>query len=210
MKKIFLLFFALFSISFCEIKDNINIFTEAERKSLEEQIDSLQKKYEIKIFVVTSEYGEGYILENPERTLIINIQKSSDKLVKVEESFTNDMNMQEKDKDISLLIDNLEHFLLQKNYVKYVSEFASSALEMYNATEKENLEVEKREFYMEHKWSIIKWAVIVLTMLNIIGRIYYISRKKKQRMLASIEADRRRKEEKIERNKLFHDMKKEK
>lgn len=208
MKKVLLVFFALFSISFCEIKDDLDIFNATEEKTLGEQIDILQKKHGIKIIVVTSEYGDSYILENPEKTLIMNIQKSGENIVKIEENFTNDMNMQEKDNDISLLIDNLEPFLLKKEYVKYLVEFASSSLEMYEATEKENLEMEKKEFYVEHKWALIKWSAIVLTLLNIIGRICYISKKKKQRMLEAIEDNKIKKIEKLEKNRLFHDMKK--
>ncbi len=128
MKKCVILFFILFSFLNAELKDNINLFTSEEKEKLNIHIEKLYKKYNIKINVITSDYGEGYVLENPERTVVINIQKGANKKIKIEESFTNDMNMNEKDKELSDLIDGLEHYILEEKYGAYVDEFIEGAL----------------------------------------------------------------------------------
>lgn len=178
MKKCIVLFFILFSFINAELKDNINLFSKEEKEKINIQIEQLYKKYNIKVYVITSDYGEGYVLENPERTLVINVQKGSNKKIKIEESFTNDMNMNEKNEELTLLVDNLEQYILKEDYAKYIQEFMDGALEIYGTTDA--AEANKESYFLDNKWQIIKWTVILLTLLNIIVRIKRISKKKKE------------------------------
>lgn len=177
MKKFLLFFFVIFSISFSELKDGLNLFSEEDKKILTEVIEELEEKNELKIYVITSEYGEGYVVENPERTIIINVQKIDKKKIKIEESFTNDLNMQEKEKEINLLLDNLEVLVTKEEYVKYIEEVLRNSIEIYRTIDNEELDSET--FFHRYKWEIIKWIVIILTLVNIVVRIRIVSGKKK-------------------------------
>lgn len=204
MKKCIILFFILFSFLNAELKDDINLFTSEEKEKLNTHIEKLYKKYNIKINVITSEYGEGYVLENPERTVVVNIQKSANKKIKIEESFTNDMNMNEKDKELSDLIDSLEHYILEEKYGAYVDEFIEGALAIYGTTEV--VELNKENYFLEHKWQIIKWVLIILTLLNILVRIKYISKKKKEMLKQKEREEELKKIERKEKNSLHHKL----
>lgn len=204
MKKCIILFFILFSFLNAELKDNINLFTSEEKEKLNVHIEKLYKKYNIKINVITSDYGEGYVLENPERTVVVNIQKGANKKIKIEESFTNDMNMNEKDKELSDLIDGLEHYILEEKYGAYVDEFIEGALSIYGTTEV--VELNKENYFLEHKWQIIKWVLIVLTLLNILVRIKYISKKKKEMLKQKEREEELKKIERKEKNSLHHKL----
>ena len=204
MKKCIILFFILFSFLNAELKDDINLFTSEEKEKLNTHIEKLYKKYNIIINVITSEYGEGYVLENPERTVVVNIQKSANKKIKIEESFTNDMNMNEKDKELSDLIDSSEHYILEEKYGAYVDEFIEGALAIYGTTEV--VELNKENYFLEHKWQIIKWVLIILTLLNILVRIKYISKKKKEMLKQKEREEELKKIERKEKNSLHHKL----
>lgn len=167
----------IFSISFSELKDGLNLFSEEDKKILTGVIEELEEKNELKIYVITSEYGEGYVVENPERTIIINVQKIDKKKIKIEESFTNDLNMQEKEKEINLLLDNLEVLIAKEEYVKYIEEVLRNSIEIYGTIDSEGIDSET--FFHKYKWEIIKWIVIILTLVNIVVRIRVVSGKKK-------------------------------
>lgn len=180
IKKIMVLFSMVFVFAFSEIRDGINLFTESEKKKLDEVSKVLEEKYNLKIYIITSEYSDETMVDGPDKSVIVNLEREENKKIRIRESFSQDLNMAEKEEELNTLVDNLEHYLHEEKFVSYIEELLKNSLELY--TEEEEKEEFKLETFLYHyKWQIIKWLVIVLTILNIVVRMKRISKEKKAR-----------------------------
>ncbi|MGL4687329.1 MAG: hypothetical protein ACRCVS_01430 [Fusobacteriaceae bacterium] len=177
MKKWIVIIMCCLSVqSFTEIRDGIKIFSKEKIESLNSKIKEFESKNEIRFFLVTNAFGEDFSIENPEKAIILSIKKDNLGTISVEQNFTRDIKIEENEEEVNLLIDNIVGFLKNGEIDKYVEEFIVGINDiLQNDGEKEN----SGYSFAENKWKIIKWIVVILTFLNIIGRIRGISKKKR-------------------------------
>lgn len=203
--KLIFLFFLVFTFSMGEIRDQLNLFPKENIPKLEEAINKFENNNEIRFYLITSQYGEGFVVENPEKTMILNIQKNNENGdFSIESSFSRDLDMEGNEEDLNFLLDNLETFLEKKtsDNVKYVEEYLEGINDIFK---KNNIDYDDRSMLQKYKWDLIKWGVILLTLINIISRIRYVSKLKKKRMEDALKL----KEERLkERKKRLEEEKK--
>lgn len=177
MKKIIVMLMLIWSSAFGEVRDGINLFSSnaTDKTRLELGIKELEKKYKVKIYVVTLENEEEKITEGLERTIILSIEKGKDRL-KVKESFSRDLNMEDKEEELNKVIDEADKYIQQGNFYLYISEILNKSLELYHEEE-----VIEESINVSDKWRIISWIIIVLTIINILARISRVKKKKYSR-----------------------------
>lgn len=140
MKKLItVLFFILSVFSFGEIKDNIGLFGEAEKESINEVIEKIENEKEIKIYLNTVIGQESFQLENPQKTFIITYQQMSKNVIITELKFTEDLGMSDKSQELDLVLDSLKDYVFDYNYMEYTK----SLLEQVSALISEQSEDEQ-------------------------------------------------------------------
>ncbi|MGL5122925.1 MAG: hypothetical protein ACRC6K_01990 [Fusobacteriaceae bacterium] len=181
MRKFIIIIMCYLSIqSFAEIRDEIKIFSKEKIEYLNSKIKEFEDKNEIRVYLITNAFGEDFSIENPEKALIISIKKNNLGSISVEQSFTRDIKIEEHEEEVNLLVDNIVGFLKNGEIDRYVEEFIIGVESiLQNDSEKENSGFD----FSENKWKIIKWIVVILTFLNIIGRIRAISKKKREKKI---------------------------
>ena len=184
MKKIIGAIFLFVSIvSFGEIRDNINIFSKETKSEIEKRITEFEKKNKIRVYLATSPYGEGVVLSDPVKTIIINIQKNTvEGNLVIEESFSQDLDMEQYGEDLEEIVESLKEYAETIDLKNYVLDFLTGVDELLSTIEEERDEVKEEFHWSENKWKIIAWIGIILTFLNVIGRIVYVSRIKKRKI----------------------------
>lgn len=120
MKKILFLFLAINMFSFSEIKDQIKIIPMEELREIEKKIDEVERKNEVKIYVKTVSGEESMQVENPQKTVMIILQKISETKYATELKFTEDLRMEEKDKEIDLLLNYAKDKIFKKDFNGYI------------------------------------------------------------------------------------------
>ncbi|MGL5125867.1 MAG: hypothetical protein ACRC6U_07815 [Fusobacteriaceae bacterium] len=182
-KKIGIIFLLIATLSFGEIRDNINIFSKETKSEIEKKITTFEKKNKIRIYLATSPYGEGVVLSDPTKTIIVNIQKNTlEGTLAIEESFSQDLNMEQYAEELDVIVESLKEYAETRDLKNYVIDFLTGVDELLSTIEEEKEEVDSEFSWSENKWKIIAWIGIILTFLNVIGRIIYISRIKKRKI----------------------------
>lgn len=183
MKKIVgILLLSLSILSFGEIRDNLNIFSEETKIEIEKKITEFEKKNKIRVYLATSPYGEGVVLSNPVKTIIINIQKNNlEGNLAIEKSFSQDLAMDQYQEELETLLETLNEYAETRDLKNYVIDFLDGVDELLLTIQEENDELKPEFTWSENKWKIITWFVIFLTFSNVIGRIIYVSRLKKRK-----------------------------
>lgn len=120
MKKLILaIFFAVFAVSFGEIKDNIGLFGDTEKETINEIIEKIENEKELKIYLNTVIGQETYQLANPQKTVIITYQQLSKDVIITELKFTEDLGMSDKAQELDLMLDSLKDYVFDYNYMEY-------------------------------------------------------------------------------------------
>ncbi|MGL6115487.1 MAG: hypothetical protein ACRC1R_10750 [Cetobacterium sp.] len=172
LKKCFLGIIFISTIIFAQINDNLNILNDGDKTLIQEKIEELKEKNDIKVYVNTLISGEGFEIEDPEKSILINFTQKDDKTVNVEIKFTQDLNMEEKGPELDILLDNLEQFVKEKKYGEYTVEFLNGTQELLS----ENITLQEQEEYSQDQ-SRAKYIFfggiifICLTILIIILKI---------------------------------------
>lgn len=172
LKKILVGMVILGNILFAQVNDNLNLFKEQDKTLINEKIEKFQDATGIKVYVNTLIPDEGFEIENPEKAIILNFRQKENNIINVEVKFTQDLNMEEKDEEMNVLLNNLEEFINKKDYGDYTVEFLDGTQELLseNITLKEQEAHEKENNFF--KYGIIGIIVfIVLTILIIISKI---------------------------------------
>lgn len=179
LKKIAILFLMISVYTFSEVRDGINLFTKEERITLTKEIEALEEEHKIKIYILTLDSNGEKQTEGPDKSIIINIEKEGDKKISVSIIFSQDLGMAEKEEDLNSLIDSLSNQLLEKEYYSYVKELLDNVIKSYMPEDESSIDEES--FLHYYKWKIIKWTVIILTILNILVRIRRVEKEKRER-----------------------------
>ena len=93
MKKILFLFVLLATFAFGKVNDTLSLFTADQLKSINEQIDEIQDKRGITVYVNTYSGDEGFVIDKAQKVVVLNIIKMEDGNPKVELKFSKDMEL---------------------------------------------------------------------------------------------------------------------
>lgn len=183
MKKILGVIFLFISVlSFGEIRDNINVFSKETIAEMDKKITEFEKKNKIRVYLATSPYGEGVVVTNPVKTIIINIQKNTlEGNLSIEQSFSQDLGVDQYQEELDGILESLNEYAETRDLKNYVIDFLTGMDELLVTINEEREEVNPEFTWSGSKWKIIAWFGIILTFLNVIGRIVYVSRMKKRK-----------------------------
>lgn len=119
-KKIFIVgIFLINLLLFGRVNDNLNLFDEIQKVELEKKIEDIGKKRDINIYVNSFSGEEGFVVEQAERVLILNLIKSSEEKFKVELKVTKDMELDDIQGSIDEVLNINERYLAERKIVDY-------------------------------------------------------------------------------------------
>lgn len=119
-KKIFIVgIFLINLLLFGRVNDNLNLFDEVQKVELEKKIEDIGKKRDINIYVNSFSGEEGFVVEQAERVLILNLIKSSEEKFKVELKVTKDMELDDIQGSIDEVLNINERYLAERKIVDY-------------------------------------------------------------------------------------------
>ena len=147
MKKILccILFMIIFSSSFAGIKDETETLNSESMRRIEKVIEKIESSQKIKLYVNIFNGEESFQTEDPQQTIIFNIQKISEEEIGAELNFSEDLNMENKSTEIGVVLDYYQKYLYDKKYEEYITSILN-AIEQILTSQKNDEEEEKEEF----------------------------------------------------------------
>lgn len=147
MKKILccILSMIIFSSSFAGIKDETETLNSESMKRIEKVIEKIENSQKIKLYVNIFNGEESFQTEDPQQTIIFNIQKISEEEIGAELNFSEDLNMENKSTEIGVVLDYYQKYLYDKKYEEYITSILN-AIEQILTSQKNDEEEEKEEF----------------------------------------------------------------
>ncbi len=122
MKKILVVvsFLVISLLRFSEINDNLNLFSESQKKIIGEKIEEISEEKNISTYINTFNEDIGFIVSNPEKAFILNLKKMSEDDYKVEASFSKDIDIEGNRIEIEEVLVEGSKLLENKNYYEYI------------------------------------------------------------------------------------------
>lgn len=147
MKKILccILSMIIFSSSFAGIKDETETLNSESIKRIEKVVEKIESSQKIKLYVNIFNGEESFQTEDPQQTIIFNIQKISEEEIGAELNFSEDLNMENKSTEIGVVLDYYQKYLYDKKYEEYITSILN-AIEQILTSQKNDEEEEKEEF----------------------------------------------------------------
>ena len=147
MKKILccILSMIIFSSSFAGIKDETETLNSESMRRIEKVIEKIESSQKIKLYVNIFNGEESFQTEDPQQTIIFNIQKISEEEIGAELNFSEDLNMENKSTEIGVVLDYYQKYLYDKKYEEYITSILN-AIEQILTSQKNDEEDEKEEF----------------------------------------------------------------
>ena len=147
MKKILccILSMIIFSSSFAGIKDETENLNSESIERIEKVIEKIESSQKIKLYVNIFNGEESFQTEDPQQTIIFNIQKISEEEIGAELNFSEDLNMENKSTEIGVVLDYYQKYLYDKKYEEYITSILN-AIEQILTSQKNDEEEEKEEF----------------------------------------------------------------
>jgi hypothetical protein len=147
MKKILccILSMIIFSSSFAGIKDETETLNSESIKRIEKVVEKIESSQKIKLYVNIFNGEESFQTEDPQQTIIFNIQKISEEEIGAELNFSEDLNMENKSTEIGIVLDYYQKYLYDKKYEEYITSILN-AIEQILTSQKNDEEEEKEEF----------------------------------------------------------------
>ncbi|QNM15013.1 hypothetical protein [Fusobacterium hominis] len=180
MKKILFLFVLLATFAFGKVNDTLSLFTADQLKSINEQIDEIQDKRGISVYVNTYSGDEGFVIDKAQKVVVLNIIKMEDGNPKVELKFSKDM---ELDDDTQSGIDDLlnlnEKSISENKNAEYVNEMLIGVDSLMENIKIEEPIVVEQELVTEKKVGFfIGMGLAFLIIFGIIVRVLMMKYKK--------------------------------
>ena len=180
MKKILFLFVLLATFAFGKVNDTLSLFTADQLKSINEQIDEIQDKRGITVYVNTYSGDEGFVIDKAQKVVVLNIIKMEDGNPKVELKFSKDM---ELDDDTQSGIDDLlnlnEKSISENKNAEYVNEMLIGVDSLMENIKIEEPIVVEQELVTEKKLGFfIGMGLAFLIIFGIIVRVLMMKYKK--------------------------------
>lgn len=175
IRRIFSAFILFTTIISAQVNDNLNLFNEEDKKNLALKVEEILEKREVKVYINTLIDGEGFQLVQPEKSIVLNINKENPETQRVQINFTQDLNMEEKEEEIGLLLDNVEQFMKSQQYGTYTLETLNGLDEILQEQIVEEVQAEPTFPYEK----IMIGIMIIFICLTIVKIIFKIKRMKK-------------------------------
>ena len=180
MKKILFLFVLLATFAFGKVNDTLSLFTADQLKRINEQIDEIQDKRGITVYVNTYSGDEGFVIDKAQKVVVLNIIKMEDGNPKVELKFSKDM---ELDDDTQSGIDDLlnlnEKSISENKNAEYVNEMLIGVDSLMENIKIEEPIVVEQELVTEKKVGFfIGMGLAFLIIFGIIVRVLMMKYKK--------------------------------
>lgn len=180
MKKTLFLFVLLATFAFGKVNDTLSLFTADQLKSINEQIDEIQDKRGITVYVNTYSGDEGFVIDKAQKVVVLNIIKMEDGNPKVELKFSKDM---ELDDDTQSGIDDLlnlnEKSISENKNAEYVNEMLIGVDSLMENIKIEEPIVVEQELVTEKKVGFfIGMGLAFLIIFGIIVRVLMMKYKK--------------------------------
>ncbi|MGL4254210.1 MAG: hypothetical protein ACRCWN_04325 [Fusobacteriaceae bacterium] len=191
---VMVLLFFLNSLTFADVRDGEGLFSPEETKEIEKEIEKIENSKKVRIILNTLPYGEGFVVDNPVRTIIINIGKSEEGNLKIENSFSRDLTMEENEDELNAISDSLVQYVEKDEMEKYSIEYLRGIDKILSEESKEK-KVSFGELLYQNRWFLIKMLVLILTIFNILVRIKHVSIEKQKRYEKKLEKEKIRREE---------------
>lgn len=194
MKTFITIFIFLNVVSYGEIRDEENIISIDELPKIENEIKKIQNSQKVRVVINTLQYGEGFVVEDPQNTIIINLGKSENGNLRIENNFSRDLNMEDNEEELNALSDNLSPLVEKGEIEKYLLEYLSELNKILSRKAVDKSTTFFNILY-ESRWSIIKFLALVLTIVNILVRIKHVSKLKQERYEMKLAKEHARREE---------------
>ena len=168
MKKILFLFVLLATFAFGKVNDTLSLFTADQLKSINEQIDEIQDKRGISVYVNTYSGDEGFVIDKAQKVVVLNIIKMEDGNPKVELKFSKDM---ELDDDTQSGIDDLlnlnEKSISENKNAEYVNEMLIGVDSlMENIKIEEPIVVEQELVTEKSRFFLLEWGLLLIILVS--------------------------------------------
>lgn len=147
MKKIIMIIlsFIIMNEIFAGIKDKTNTFDFKAIRRIERVIGKVENSKKIKIYINIFDGEESFHPENPQRTVIFDVQKLNKEEISVELKFSEDLNLESKSVELSAILDNYKKELYEGKYEEYIVGVLDSIDKVLASEEAEEKEIEAEE-----------------------------------------------------------------
>lgn len=123
MKKILFLFILLTTLAFGKVNDTLDLFTPEEIQNIDKQIEEIQDKRKVTIYVNTYSSDEGFVIDKAQKVIALNIIRLEDGNPRVELKFSKDMELDDETQNsIEDMLNLNEKSISENKNSEYVSE----------------------------------------------------------------------------------------
>lgn len=137
MFRIVFLFLMINILSFGKIEDGLNLLNLKDKRRIEKLITKIENNKDIIIYIKTVNGEESMQLENPQKTVMIIIQKINDEKIASELKFTEDLRMEDKEHDLNLILVNNKDYMFDAKYENYFENILIGIDKLIDYSEKE-------------------------------------------------------------------------
>lgn len=178
-KLVIICFFLISILALGKINDTLKMFDETEKVAIENKIKEISDNKNIAIYVNSYMEDEGFVVEQAEKIVILNLIKAADNKFKIELKLTKDMELEDVQNDIDNLLNINEQYLKEKALGKYVLEILNGLNEVLTGVKIEEPLVVEEEIVeeKENKFFIIM-GIIFFIIFAMIIRILMVKYKK--------------------------------
>ncbi|MFK4786020.1 hypothetical protein [Fusobacterium sp. MFO224] len=143
MFRIVILFLMINILSFAKIEDGLNLLKLKEKRRIEKLITKIENKKDVDIYLKTVNGEESIQLENPQKTIMIIVQKINDDKIASELKFTEDLRMEEKEHDLNLILTDNKDYIFNKQYEDYFQNLLVGINKLIDTSKKEEKVTDK-------------------------------------------------------------------
>lgn len=137
MFRIVFLFLMINILSFGKIEDGLNLLNLKDKRRIEKLITKIENNKDIIIYIKTVNGEESIQLENPQKTVMIIVQKINDEKIASELKFTEDLRMEDKEHDLNLILVNNKDYMFDAKYENYFENILVGIDKLIDSSEKE-------------------------------------------------------------------------
>ncbi|MGL5355444.1 MAG: hypothetical protein ACRC0R_02525 [Cetobacterium sp.] len=180
LKKVTIITMIFSTLVLGKINDYRGTLSDENKEKLKMSINEFEDETGKKIFFNTLEDNEGFESEEQENTVVVNLIKNKEKedsILKVQIKISQDLSPEDMSSDLSLLLDNVEEFINQKDEGLLAINLVDGLKEVFKVSfESQN----KSEETVQKTLSKKVFLGIVLTIFLLYIRILQVKRKKKK------------------------------
>lgn len=136
MFRLIFLFLIVNILSFGKLEDELDLLNLKEKRNIEKIIEKIEKKKDIVVYVKTVNGEETILLENPQKTIMVIIQKLEDDKIASELKFTEDLRMEEKEHELNLILTDNKEYMFNGEYEKYLEKVLIQIDEVVDLSDK--------------------------------------------------------------------------